>query len=258
MKTRAKKRTLVQALITLVMVMFLSGCQVDLFTGLSEKQGNEMLSILLTHNIPAGKTAAKDNKINLQVDKADVANAIAILKANGYPKDEFADMGSIFEKQGLISSPLEERARYIFGLSQSVSETLSLIDGVITARVHIVLPEAQPLQEVSEPSSASVFIKHREGYDLEQAIPKIKRIVENSVEGLSYDKISVALFPVKNVELKAGPPLKHVLGMQVSADSYDELLAIISGLGGVIIAVTGSLAYFVMRKPKPAPVTDVK
>jgi len=48
----------------------------------------------------------------------------------------------------------------IYALSEELSRTVSEIDGVISARVHVVLPENDPLRRDLVPSSASVFIRH--------------------------------------------------------------------------------------------------
>ena len=107
-------------------------------------------------------------------------------------------MSEMFQKDGLVSSPLEERVRFIYALSQSVQETLMQIDGVLVSRVHIVLPENNPaISEGKQPSSASVFIKYHPAYDLESMKSEIKLIVEKSIEGLSYDKVSVVMVPAQ-------------------------------------------------------------
>ena len=81
-------------------------------------------------------------------------------KRSDCPKVARATLGDTFRKEGVISTPLEERARYIYALSQELEATLSNIDGVIVARVHVVLPERVAPGEPVQPASASVFIKH--------------------------------------------------------------------------------------------------
>jgi type III secretion protein J len=176
-------------------VLLMAGCQEELYSNLHEQEANEMLAVLMKHDITASKVRGKKDAINLFVEKSEMPKAVDVLKQNGYPSQSFQDMGDIFKKEGLISSPLEERARYIYAISQDISLTLSKLDGVLSARVHVVLPESDKLGKVLRPSSAAVFIKHRKDVDVESSIPKIKLLVNNSIEGLDYDKITVALFP---------------------------------------------------------------
>jgi len=235
-------------LVLFVVLSSLAACKVSLFSELDEREGNEILATLLEHDVPAAKVVGKDNVISITVDESDVARAIEILNRNGYPRDDFNNLGDIFQQQGLISSPLEERVRYIYGLSQTIAETLSLIDGVITARVHIVLPQAQPLDEIAKPSSASVFIKYRPGSQVQQQIQQIKLMVQNSVEGLSYDKISVALFPADEPALKeaGGPSTTSLLGIQFTRASLDAF-AVLAALLLVALAGAGYLFWRLSR-----------
>jgi len=61
--------------------------------------------------------------------------------------------------------------------------------------VHLVVPERNPLADKPQPAAASVFIKHRPDRDLSGQVAQIKALVVNSVEGLAYDNVTVALFP---------------------------------------------------------------
>ena len=117
------------------------GARVDLMGAVPEDEANEVLSALLKADIAAEKTAGKEGMVGVRVDATQVGRALEVMRENGLPRERFAGMGQVFKKEGLISSPLEERARYIYALSQELSNTLSKIDGVLAARVHVVLPE---------------------------------------------------------------------------------------------------------------------
>lgn len=169
------------------------GPRVELLTEISESEANEALAALLEAGVKAGKLPGKEGMVSLDVEQSQVARAVGILRAEGLPRERYAKMGEIFRKEGLISSPLEERARYLWALSQELSATVSQIDGVIKARVHVVLPEHSTGGDPALPSSAAVFIKHKAGSNLDDSVPQIKRLVSNSIPGLTSDKVSVIL-----------------------------------------------------------------
>lgn len=178
--------------------LFLGGCKTELYGGLEESDANSMLAILLESNIDSEKIPnKKEGNYALNIDDSKIPQAIRLLREHGYPREKIMSMDQMFQKDGLISSPLEERVRFIYALSQSVQETLMQIDGVLIARVHVVLPENNPSQQEAKPSSASVFIKYHPAYDLESMKSEIKLIVEKSIEGLSYDKVSVVMVPAQ-------------------------------------------------------------
>lgn len=182
--------------ITIALVVALAGCKTELYSKLSEREANEMVALLLKHRIPVSRIAAKDGTITIQVEQSRTADAIDILKASGYPRQSFKNMGEVFKSSGLIASPTEERARFVYALSEELSRTVSDIDGVLSARIHVVLPKNDLLRQDTTPSSASVFIRHDRNAPLKALLPQIKMLVANSIEGLSYEKVSVVLVPV--------------------------------------------------------------
>ena len=183
----------------LALVLSVSACKTDLHSGLREGDANNMLAIMLDSGIDAEKISnPKEGTYTLSIDESKIPLAVRLLKEHGFPREKITNMSEMFQKDGLVSSPLEERVRFIYALSQSVQETLMQIDGVLVARVHIVLPENNPaIPESKRPSSASVFIKYHPAYDLEGMKSEIKLIVEKSIEGLSYDKVSVVMVPAQ-------------------------------------------------------------
>lgn len=194
MSTRIDRR-LAYALL-LAGMLLLSGCEQAVYSNLSEQQANDVLLTLLKGGISAEKRAGEKG-YSIWVDSAKMAPAISLLNSNGQPPQHYADMGEIFARNNLISSPAEERIRFTYGTEQAIAKTLSQIDGVLSARVHIVLPSNDPLASPVKPSSASVFLKYRADINMKAVIPEVKELVIRSVEGLTVDKVSVSLFPAR-------------------------------------------------------------
>lgn len=94
----------------LALVLALGGCKVELYTGISQKEGNEMLALLRSEGVSADKQADKDGTVRLLVEESDIAEAVEVLKRKGYPRENFSTLKDVFPKDGLISSPIEERA----------------------------------------------------------------------------------------------------------------------------------------------------
>ncbi|MGV3654228.1 MAG: type III secretion system inner membrane ring lipoprotein SctJ [Noviherbaspirillum sp.] len=240
--------------ILLAWVCLLSACggKVELLTGVPETEANEVLGTLLNAGVKAEKLPGKEGMVGLAVEERQAARAIAILRNEGLPRDHYATIGEVFRKEGLISSPLEERARYLWALSQELSATIADIDGVVKARVHVVLPERSSGGDPALPSSSAVFIKYKRGYNLDDAIPQIKRLVTNSIPGLTSDKVSVVLVsamprPVAVTGHDAAPaPAAGWLGATGNGAAPGGSRLVLGLLGLLAIALAG-LAYLGWR-----------
>jgi type III secretion protein J len=174
--------------------LILVGCsnRVDLLASATESEANDVLAVLLKSDISAEKLAKKTG-VAVSVREVDVERALSILRQHGLPRERFEGMGQIFHKEGMISSPLEERARYVYALSQELENTLTKMDGVLVARVHVVLPEQDATRASKTVASAAVFIKHQAGYNLDLLRPQIRTLVSHAIPDLGEDRVSVVL-----------------------------------------------------------------
>ncbi|MCK1710452.1 MULTISPECIES: type III secretion inner membrane ring lipoprotein SctJ [unclassified Bradyrhizobium] len=229
-------RKRLQLLALLPLLLALVGCKADLYTKVQEREANEMLAVLLKNGVDALRVAAKDGTITIQVEQTQIASAIDLLNGEGLPRHAFKSLGEVFSAAGLIASPIEERARYVYALSEELSRTISDIDGVLSARVHVVLPKNDLLRRDTTPSSASVFIRHDSRANLSILLPQIKMLVANSIEGLSYDKVAVVFVSVERPALEPRPAAAAGLA-QASGVISTPLVALGMGLGGSVFGV---------------------
>jgi type III secretion protein J len=177
--------------IVVMLAGLLQACDVDLYTNLGEREANTMLAVLLRDGIPASRKVQDDGQLKIVVDEKRFAQAMAVLDDAGLPGQTFSNMGEVFKGNGLVSSPVQERAQMVFALSEELSHTVSQIDGILSARVHVVLPDNDLLKRVISPSSASVLVRYDPRTDIDVLVPQIKTLVANGISGLGYDGVSV-------------------------------------------------------------------
>ena len=185
--------------------LLLAGCdkETTLHAGLEERQANLVMAALLDAGIACHKEPGEEGTWNVMVAEPKFAQAVNLLERQGLPRQARQGIAEVFKKTGMISSPSEERIRFMDALAQDIARTISMIDGVVDARVHVVLPENDPFARHTLPSSAAVAIRARWDADLTDITPSVKGLVKNAIEGLQYEKIMVTVFqdsPPKGVK----------------------------------------------------------
>jgi type III secretion protein J len=241
-----------------LLVLMLTGCKTALYSKLTESDANDMLYVLLQGGVAAEKRVDAEAGFSVWADQDDTAKALGLLKASAQPEQKYPTLGDLFGRNQLISTPVEERIRFIYGIEQALSQTLSKIDGVLVARVHIVLPANDPLSTEIKPSSASVFIKHRAGQDIASSVPAIKELVVRGIEGLTVDRVAVTLFAnngAKHAALGDAALLvssERFLGVSVPGNSVNGLWMRF-GLLAAVAAVLGVVLRSLFKADKPQP-----
>lgn len=213
----------------------------ELYRGLGESEANEMVAALGSAGIDASKAQGEDEQWSVAVDQGDFARAVDVLRANGLPREKFDSLGTVFKKESFGGSATSEHMRLIYGLSQELSRTVREMPGVVQARVHLAIPEADALTKEAAPSSAAVFVKYRPGFDVRNQTGAIKTLMANSVEGLSYDRVSVVMVPAQ------------VIAPVQTGRVEDRIVAVAQGaLAFVILTVAAVVGWRLWKRRRPA------
>jgi type III secretion protein J len=102
-----------------------------------------------------------------------------------------------------------------------------------------------------------VFIKHRADKDLAPQVGQIKALVVNSVEGLAYDNVTVALFPAESMpgDSPATPAAPAESPQVRQAALVLPLMA--GGVAGALALGGGGLLWWRRRSPVALPAPTV-
>lgn len=231
-----------------VLALMLTGCSREiLLRDLNERDANEIVGVLYSSSIEAQKLAdAKGKAFSVEVRSSDLARAVAVLRALGLPKSPRTNLNEVFRSTGFAPTPFEERVRYLFGLAQEIERTISLMEGVLQTRVHVVTPDGASKIADLQQAKASIFVSYDDRYDIELLVPRIRRLVSDSIEGLSPQRVEILAIPSR-IDLKqvTEVPISKFLGVRIHKSDYALFVVQIGLLLGLLVVSAGLqlLAY---------------
>lgn len=170
----------------------LTGCKVDLYSGLSEDEANQMLALLMLRHLNAEKRVIKEGNVAIRVEKTQFIDAVEVLRQHGLPSKRTESMTDLFPSGQLVTSPAQEQAKISYLKEQLLEKMLRGIDGVVSAQVSIAEGVSHNRREPPTPS-ASVFIKHSPSINLQNWETDIRRLMYNGIPNLRPENISVVL-----------------------------------------------------------------
>ncbi|HEY0710760.1 MAG TPA: hypothetical protein VGG33_28405, partial [Polyangia bacterium] len=181
-------------------VLLLAACEMPIQHGLDETSANEILNALEGSQIPAKKNLAEASgdapTFVVTVARDDAPRAMELLRSRGLPRVNRNGLAETYAQASLVPSPTEERARYLKALANDIERTLETIEGVVSARVHIVMAESDPLgadPKPRVPAQAAVLLKARAGYALGVKELEFQKLVAGSVPGLTPQSVAVVV-----------------------------------------------------------------
>lgn len=253
--TTAARRAALAALAAL-----LPACSVEIQHQLTEKEANEILVVLERRGIATQKVkeeGGREPTWAIAVSKANAAAAAMLLRENELPRPRSPGF-EIFNRGSLIPTATEERAMFLQALAGELSRTLSSVEGVLDARVHVNIPQNDDLSDRSvrpEPT-ASVLLKYRVLPDAaKKGAPiseeQVQALVSRAVQDLKPTSVSVVMTPaaVPSPEQAAQTAEVDVLpGVRIAAESLGAFRLYLAGMGICVLGLAGAIAFRKVRE----------
>ena len=161
------------------------------YTLLMGKVGNDEIAQVIGSLDSAGipyKTDTNNGSISVPTNRINEAR----LKLAGEGLPASGGFASITKDTGFGTSQLMENARYQYAEEIELAKTISSLQPVEGARVHLAIPEQSAFIRDRKSPSASVFVQLKAGRDLESGqVTAIINLVASSVPGLDTDHVTV-------------------------------------------------------------------
>ena len=159
-----------------------------LYTDLSAKECSSLVAALKDAGI-AVRVGAEGNSLMVPANKLHEARMAAAEKGvAGTARSAF----DAFRDPKIGISPFAERVNYINALQNELAATISTLDAVMDARVHLVVPERALFKKDQRKASASVLVVTKGGVPLARdKATAIASLVASAVEGLAPEDVTI-------------------------------------------------------------------
>jgi flagellar M-ring protein FliF len=175
------------------------------------------------------------------------------LAGEGIPKGGTIGM-EIFDNLSLGATNFVEKRNFQRALQGELERTISSLEAIASARVHITQPEKSVFSKKGEVPTASVMLKLKGGGELDKKqIKGISNLVAGSVEGLTVDNVTIV--DVYGNLLTSKEDGEDALGIEATRLQYQReiekgyaqqielMLAKILGAGKAVARVSASMDF---------------
>ncbi|PID28165.1 MAG: flagellar M-ring protein FliF [Candidatus Cloacimonadota bacterium] len=180
----------VLSLIMIVSTLFwaTSKDEAILYSNLTQKDASSIVTKLKEMNI---EYRLEGNGSIIYVESSMVDNLKLSMASEGLPSESTIGY-ELFDNNKLGMTDFMQRINSKRALEGEISRTINSLKGVVSSRVHLVIPKRALFEEDKHDPSASIALtlRNRAGVTNKQ-IEGILNLVANSVEGLRVDNISI-------------------------------------------------------------------
>jgi flagellar M-ring protein FliF len=160
-----------------------------LYANLGPADAGAVVEYLKAERVPY---RVSDSGTTVEVPAAQIHETRLALAASGVPRGGGGVGFEIFDKQTLGMTDFVQRLNYQRALQGELARTITQIDAVEAARVHLALPERSLFVAEDRPPSASAVLKLRPGRSLDpDQVAGVVHLIAASVEGLKPTDVTV-------------------------------------------------------------------
>ncbi|MBZ4419532.1 flagellar M-ring protein FliF [Myxococcus sp. RHSTA-1-4] len=236
-----------------LLLLCATACRERIQHGLDERQANELQAVLLERGLDARKVpeAGKKPTWSIEVMDEQATDAVRILAELGLPRPA-AEVGcDVFGGGGLVRTPVEESVCRVRVLERGMEKTLQTVEGVLLARVHLVVPAPPRPGQTPAPSKASAMLRVAPGSAarVRQSGETLKALIAGGVEGLSPDAVSLLVDEVSSrVEVPVGAGVSPLTRLRALLAA---LGVVVTGLAVALVLVTLRMRHYRERASAP-------
>ncbi|MBM6551242.1 flagellar basal-body MS-ring/collar protein FliF [Marinomonas ostreistagni] len=176
--------------IALAAVLWSSGPDYKpVLSSITDYNADQIVEILNVNNIPF---KLDDNTGALLVESEYYHQARLKLAGSGIVSDNIVGLEIMDQEQSLGTSQFVETTRYRRGLEGELSRTITSLQSVKSARVHLAIPKESVFVRDTRKPSASVFLELYPGRRLDRSqVDAIVNLVASSISQLSDQDVTV-------------------------------------------------------------------
>ena len=138
------------------------------------------------------KVLVSEDGSSVSVPRPDAARARMVLAESGVPIDGDPGWELFDEKSGLAMNSFLQKINRMRAMEGELARSIQTIDGISTARVHLVLPDREPFSREAPSPRASIIVRPEPGRAVtrKQAVA-VRTLVASAVAELDLARVTV-------------------------------------------------------------------
>jgi flagellar M-ring protein FliF len=159
-----------------------------LFAGVDMREAAEITQRLEQADIPF---ELRGDGSTIFVARSRVLEARMMLSAEGLPSRGSVGYEIFDEPDALGQTQFQQNINRLRALEGELARTIASLDGIASARVHLVLPERQLFARETEQPSASIVLQLRRDQLTPGQVRAIRNLVASATPGLSTNRVTI-------------------------------------------------------------------